>query len=96
MLGLKGELWVFRKYQKILTASDQYFVKQSIPAGGGGQTDPSPPTGIGLTKVWKMVKAIIFCQCSVKNMHNLINHTFRDYNLKYPKLIRFWGSLLKG
>ena len=28
VLGLKGELWVFRKSQKISTASDQYLLNE--------------------------------------------------------------------
>ena len=49
VLDLKGGLWVFRKSQKILTASDQYFlscVKKT--KGGGGSNCPPPPAGIGL------------------------------------------------
>ena len=49
VLGLQGGLWVFRKSQKISTASDQYFlsyVKKNT--GGGGQIGPPPPAYPGL------------------------------------------------
>ena len=38
---------VFRKSQKMLTASDQYFLSYVKKTTDGGQFDP-PPAGIGL------------------------------------------------
>ena len=46
VLGLKGGLWVFRKSQKMLTASDQYFLSYVKKNYKGGS--PPPPAGIGL------------------------------------------------
>ena len=42
VLGQKGGLWVFRKSQKISTASDQYFLSYVKKTTGGGQIDPPP------------------------------------------------------
>ena len=36
VLYLKGGLWVFRKSQKISTASDQYFLSHVKKGQGGG------------------------------------------------------------
>ena len=47
VLGLKWGLWVFRKSQKISTASDQYFLSYVKKLQGGGSNCP-PPAGIGL------------------------------------------------
>ena len=46
LVSIKG-LWVWRKSQKISTASDQYFLSYVKKLQGGGQLDP-PPAGIGL------------------------------------------------
>ena len=41
--GPKGGLWVCRKSQKVLTASDKYFMSYvKKTTGGGGQIDPAP------------------------------------------------------
>ena len=41
VLGLKEGLWVFRKSQKISTASDQYFLSyKKKKLRGGGQINP--------------------------------------------------------
>ena len=43
ILDLKGGLWVFKKSQKILTASDQYFLSYvKKTTGEGGQIDLPP------------------------------------------------------
>ena len=50
-LDLKGGLLVFRKSQKISTASDQYvlsYVKNNYR--GGGEFDLPTPAGLGLTR----------------------------------------------
>ena len=56
--GLKGGLWVFRKSQKISTASDQYFLSYVIKTtgGGGGKIDPPPPAGGGLRRKQNAIK----------------------------------------
>ena len=55
ILGPKKGFWVFRKSQKISTASDQYFLSYVKKTTGGGQIDP-PPAGIGL----KMLMLVFF------------------------------------
>ena len=44
VLGLQGGLWVFRKSQKISTASDQYFLSYVKKTTGGGGKLTLPPS----------------------------------------------------